>query len=274
MCTLLRPAIPGMEQQAPKTVKFRMPTAENLIPIRLDLEIDNVVLKDAFTWNADAPDADVPVFAQRLVAEKQLPLPFLAQITQAVQAQVADFRSYREVDMSVEERVLPLRLDVRVGNILVRDQFLWDTGDLTSDPERFARRLCADLDIQDRRVAPAISVAIREQLYEIAKAAVSGRESRSSKKARQRGTELSFWAAPPRGPAVASSTALSYMRHPSGRTSILRRKNDVDAFEPQLELLSDKEVEALDAKDQRNSRLKRRQEEKDDAFIGGRYSRN
>lgn len=261
-----------MDQHKSKTIKFRMPTDENLIPLRLDLEFDNIFLKDAFTWNADAPDADVPPFAQRLVAERQLPAAFVAQVTQAMQAQITEFRSYRDVDVSLEERVVPLRINVRVHNVLVRDQFLWDTGDLRSDPEGFARRLCRDLDIQDASVAPAISVAIREQLYETMKAAVSGRESRSSKKARQRGADLAFWT--PRASALQSSTALSYMRQPSGRVSILRRRSEVEAYEPQLEFLSEKEVEALDAKDQRNSRLKRRQEEKDDAFIGGRYSRN
>ncbi|CAH2049620.1 unnamed protein product, partial [Thlaspi arvense] len=32
-------------------VKFRIPTAENLVPIRLDIEIDGQRFRDAFTWN-------------------------------------------------------------------------------------------------------------------------------------------------------------------------------------------------------------------------------
>ncbi|XP_057445168.1 chromatin structure-remodeling complex protein BSH-like [Lotus japonicus] len=65
-------------------VKFRMPTAENLVPIRLDIEIDAKRYKDAFTWNPSDPDHEVGVFARRTVKDLKLPPPFVTQIAQSI----------------------------------------------------------------------------------------------------------------------------------------------------------------------------------------------
>jgi len=70
--------------------------------------------------------------------------------------------------MNTGEKVLPLKLDLRVNNSIIKDQFLWDVNNLESDPEDFARGLCKDLEIEDHEVGPAIVVAIREQMYEFA----------------------------------------------------------------------------------------------------------
>lgn len=70
--------------------------------------------------------------------------------------------------MNTREKVLPLKLNLRVNNFIIKDQFLWDVNNLESDLEDFARRLCKDLEIEDHEVGPAIVVAIREQLYEFA----------------------------------------------------------------------------------------------------------
>ncbi|WMV54082.1 hypothetical protein MTR67_047467 [Solanum verrucosum] len=66
-------------------VKFRMPTAENLVPIRLDIEIDGQRFKDAFTWNPNDPDSEVVVFAKRTVKDLKLPPAFVTQIAQSIQ---------------------------------------------------------------------------------------------------------------------------------------------------------------------------------------------
>ncbi|KAK3005888.1 hypothetical protein RJ639_017788 [Escallonia herrerae] len=74
-------------------VKFRIPTSENLVPIRLDIEIDGQRFRDAFTWNPAVffidddidPDSEVVVFAKRTVKDLKLPPAFVTQIVQSIQ---------------------------------------------------------------------------------------------------------------------------------------------------------------------------------------------
>uniref|UniRef100_A0A803M5E3 Bushy growth protein n=1 Tax=Chenopodium quinoa TaxID=63459 RepID=A0A803M5E3_CHEQI len=265
-------------------VKFRMPTAENLVPIRLDIEIDGQRYKDAFTWNPSVsasnyrrlssiffdlitlaelqsssvnlcrqsvhlrielgiisvkhggtaegtneswlgwiavvsrlggggfgsrwfrvwvavvsglgldgggvgrsyPDSEVAVFAKKTVKDLKLPTGFITQIAQSIQSQLTEFRSYEGQDMIVGEKIVPIKLDLRVNQTLIRDQFLWDLNNMESDPEDFAKIFCADMGIDDPEVGPAIAFSIREQLYEIAVQNVtSAKEIRVSKKGRR-----------------------------------------------------------------------------------------
>ncbi|KAK3003189.1 hypothetical protein RJ639_019918 [Escallonia herrerae] len=63
----------------------RSPISENLVPIRLDIEIDGQRFRDAFTWNPADPDSEVVVFAKRTVKDLKLPPAFITQIVQSIQ---------------------------------------------------------------------------------------------------------------------------------------------------------------------------------------------
>ncbi|BBN14604.1 hypothetical protein MPTK1_6g12940 [Marchantia polymorpha subsp. ruderalis] len=235
----------------PSLVKFRMPTAENLIPMRLDVEYEGRRLKDAFTWNVDDPDIEIYPFVRRMAKDLNLPSGFTPIIAQQMQTQLDEFRSLEAQEMTTEERVQTLR----------------DVNNFDSDPEGFARGLCKDLELEDPEVAPAIALSIREQLYEIAKQNIaSGRETRISKKVR-RESGVDFTQ-----PSALGTLAVNLMRRPNSKISIVRRKNEWDMFEPNVEILSDREVEAIDAREERNARIKKRQEEKEDAY-SSRYLR-
>ncbi|KAE8684884.1 Chromatin structure-remodeling complex protein BSH [Hibiscus syriacus] len=130
-------------------LNFRMPTAENLVPIRLDIGVDGQRYKDAFTWNPYVPDSEVVMFAKRTVKDLKLAPGFLPQV---VQSQLATFRSYEGQDMYVGDKIVPIKLDLRVNHTVIRDQFLWDLNNFDSDPEEFARTLCKDLGIEDPEV--------------------------------------------------------------------------------------------------------------------------
>ncbi|XP_031498950.1 chromatin structure-remodeling complex protein BSH isoform X3 [Nymphaea colorata] len=141
---------------APKlATKFRMPTSENLVPIRVDVEVEGQRFKDTFTWNPTDPDSEVVVFARRTVKDLKLPPAFITPIAQSIQSQLTEFRSYEGQEMSTGEKVLPLKLDLRVNNTVIRDQFLWDINNFESDPEEFARIFCKELDIGDPEVGDA-----------------------------------------------------------------------------------------------------------------------
>ncbi|KAF6167240.1 hypothetical protein GIB67_029878 [Kingdonia uniflora] len=259
-------------------IKFRIPTAENLVPIRLDIDLDGHKFKDAFTWNPSGilpglyplisvacvftvtdPDSEVVVFAKRTVKDLKLPQAFVTQIAQSIQAQLVEFRSLEGQEMFAGERIVPLKLDLLINNTIIRDQFLWDLNNFESDPEEFARTLCKDLDIIDPEVGPAVAVAIREQLYEIAVQSVaSARETRVSKKGR-RGTEHM-------STSKSGGAALDLMKLFGGRSSIVRKRKEWDLYEPIVDILSNEEVEALNAREERNARLKKRFTERDDFY--------
>ncbi|GMP82054.1 hypothetical protein CsSME_00036525 [Camellia sinensis var. sinensis] len=207
-------------------VKFRIPTADNLVPIRLDIEIDGQRFRDAFTWNPSDPDSEVVVFARRTVKDLKLPPAFVTQIAQSIQSQLTEFRSFEGQDMYNGEKIVPIKLDLRVNHTLIKDQFLWDLNNFASDPEEFARTFCRDLGIEDPEVGPAIAVAIREQLYEIAiQSVASTRETRINKKGR-RGAE----------------------QFPA------RKRREWDVYEPIVDILSNEEVDALEAREERDAR--------------------
>ncbi|CAK9318424.1 unnamed protein product [Citrullus colocynthis] len=227
--------------------KFRIPTAENLVPIRLDIEIDGQRFKDAFTWNPSDPDSEVVVFAKRTVKDLKLPPAFITQIAQSIQSQLTEFRSFEGQDMYTGEKIIPIKLDLRVNNTLIKDQFLWDLNNYESDPEEFSRTLCKDLGIEDPEVGPAIAFAIREQLYEIAVQNVaSARESRMSKKGRR-----GFEHVPVSKTGGASVDLVKLFGH---RSSVVRKRKDWDIYEPIVDLLSNEEVDALEAKEERTAR--------------------
>ncbi|KAL6294051.1 hypothetical protein ACE6H2_002193 [Prunus campanulata] len=257
-------------------VKFRMPTAQNLVPIRLDLDVDGQKFKDTFTWNPSDPDSEIVVFARRTAKDLKLPPGFITVMASAIQSQIADFRSLEGQDMYPGERIVPIKLDLRVNHTLIRDQFLWvsfnsrlfhlvfsippaltlgfirfegfqDLNNFESDPEEFAKTFCADLGIQDPEVGPAIAFSIREQLYEIAVQSVaSARENRISKKGR-RGAEYT-------PVSKAGSTGLDLVKLFGHKSSVVRKRKEWDVYEPIVDLLSSEEVDALQAKEERLTR--------------------
>lgn len=224
------------------TVKFRMPTRDNLVPIRVDIEVDGQRYRDAFTWNPRDPDSEVITFAKRTAKELKLPATFVPQMLHSIQGQLAEFRSYEGQEMQVKEKIMPLKIDLRVNNTIVRDQFLWDIGNLESDPEEFARTLCDDLNITDPEVGPAIAVCIREQLYEIASQTVSAmREAKMSKK--RRAPEFA-------SNSKAMNNAVDMFKYFGSKGSVIRKRKEWYLYEPVVDVVPKEEAVVVDAKEQ------------------------
>ncbi|CAN1179302.1 Chromatin structure-remodeling complex protein BSH [Linum perenne] len=212
-------------------VKFRMPTSENLVPIRLDIEVDGQRFKDAFTWNPSDPDSEVVVFAKRTVKDLKLPPSFVTQIVHSIQSQLTDFRSYQGQDMFTGEKIVPIK----------------DLNNFDSDPEEFSKTFCTDLGIEDPEVGPAVAFAIREQLYEVAiQSVATARESRISKKGRRSGEYSSS--------SRTSGAALDLMKLFSNRYSVIRKRKEWELYGPMVDILSNEEVTALEVREERKTR--------------------
>ncbi|XP_076931408.1 chromatin structure-remodeling complex protein BSH-like [Bidens hawaiensis] len=223
-------------------VKLRIPTAENLVPIRLDIEIDGQRYRDTFTWNPSDPDSDVSLFAKRTVKDLKLPPPFVTQIAQSIQSQLNEFRSLERQDMHTGEKMVSIKLDLRVNHTLIKDQFLWDLNNFESDPEEFARIFCEDFEIEDPEVGPAIAFAIREQLCEIAiQSVASAKESRVNKKGRRGPEQLPL--------SKPGGNTLDTMKLFGNKSSVIRKRREWDLYEPVVDILSNEEVDALEARE-------------------------
>ncbi|CAI5951272.1 unnamed protein product [Closterium sp. NIES-65] len=218
-----------------------------LVPVRLDLEIGDQRLQDAFCWNSNEPDGEIAAFAEGLVRDTKLPPYFLPHITQAIQAQVAEFRSLHAQDLAAvlgasEENVHLVKLDVCTTTCIIRDQFLWDLNNPYADPEAYAAGLCSDLGITDAdpQAQVWVAVTLREQLLELARQMLASKETRSSKRPRrERGgnADLKATAAAAAPTPPVGTTTLAFMRRADGRISVRRPRKDWPAFEPQVELL-------------------------------------
>ncbi|XP_078446461.1 transcription regulatory protein SNF5, putative (BSH) [Wolffia australiana] len=229
---------PSSASRAP--IKFRMPTSENLVPIRLDIEVDGQRLRDAFTWNPSDPDSEIISFAKRTVKDLKLPPTFITHVAQSIQSQLAEFRSLEGQVMYCNEKIVLLKVDLRVNNTIIRDQFQWDLGNLDSDPEEFARTFCRDLNINDPEVGPAIAVAIREQLYElVAQGVASAREIRVSKKGR-RMDQFSN--------SKGAGSGLDLSKSFGSKASVIRKRKDWHLYGPMVDFLSHEEVGNLETR--------------------------
>ena len=129
-----------------------------LIPIKLDLEFEGKRLKDMFLWDKNEPYLNLESFAKILMEEHNLPAVFENEIVASMRKQIYHFRQYKQMD---GELVKVIQLNVRIGNIVLRDQFEWDINNPHNSPEDFAESLCSDLGLGAEFMLP-VAHSIRE----------------------------------------------------------------------------------------------------------------
>ena len=59
-------------------------------------------------------------------------------------------------DERKEESRHIVRLDVRIGRVVIRDQFEWDLSERMNNADAFAERLCADLGLNTEHVGSCL----------------------------------------------------------------------------------------------------------------------
>ncbi|CAF3768334.1 unnamed protein product [Rotaria sordida] len=136
--------------------------AEDLVPIRLDMEIEGQKLRDTFTWNKNELLITPEMFAEILCDDLDLnTIVFVPAIAQAIRQQL---EAHHEdfVGEHSDQRVI-IKLNIQVGNVSLVDQFEWDMSDKQNSPEEFARVLAAELGLSGEFVT-AIAYSVRGQL--------------------------------------------------------------------------------------------------------------
>lgn len=134
----------------------------DLVPIRLDMELDNVKLRDTFCYNKNDKLITPEMVAEVLCEDLDLPIgTFLPAIAQSIHQQIESHsEALLPADVQVQDQRAVLKLNIHVGNQSLVDQFEWDMSDETNDPEKFAIQLCAELGLGGEFVA-AIAYSIR-----------------------------------------------------------------------------------------------------------------
>ena len=83
-------------------------------------------------WDKNEPYLTLESFAKILMEEHNLPAQFENEIINVMKKQINAFRGYKPVE---GELVRVIKLNVRIGNIILRDQFDWDINNPKNSPE-------------------------------------------------------------------------------------------------------------------------------------------
>lgn len=152
--------------------------AEELVPVRLDIEWNKIKLRDTFTWNLHDRTTSADYFAEKLVEDFSLQIehcrPLINQVSQAMQEQINDY--YPQVFLEDEAPIphLPyfaykndemrilIKLNVTIGQNTLIDQFEWELNNSSNSPEEFATQMTRDLSLAGE-FTTAIAHSIREQ---------------------------------------------------------------------------------------------------------------
>ncbi|KAF9993762.1 SWI/SNF chromatin-remodeling complex subunit [Entomortierella chlamydospora] len=225
-----------------------------LVPIRLEIEIDGLVLRDTFTWNLHESLITPEHFAEVLCEDLQFPVQqFAPQISRSIREQIQDYHlpalsvsappsgdsaqaAQDDSRPSQELRIL-IKIDITVANTSLVDQFEWDISCPNNDPEQFAEILASELGLGGE-FRTAIAHSIREQVQIHTKCLNLIGYNYDGSSVHDEDLRSSFL------PKLSS---------------ILREEEAVEQFTPILEKLTEPEIDKLERDRERDKRRKRRQ---------------
>lgn len=137
---------------------------EDLIPIRLDMELDGQKLRDVFTWNRKEKVITPEIFAEMLCDDLDLdPQIFVSQISAQIKQQIEQYPKTTDIIGKETDKRVIIKLNIQVGNTSLKDQFEWDLSDTNNSPEKFAENLCKELGLGGE-FHSTIAYSIRGQL--------------------------------------------------------------------------------------------------------------
>ncbi|GAA6028184.1 hypothetical protein JCM8097_006903 [Rhodosporidiobolus ruineniae] len=219
----------------------------HFVPIQIDLDVDSFKVRDSFIWNVHEKLVTPEAFARIFCDDLDLPHSYIEQVTQQIQAQIAEqagiaefgLRSEQEEKDAVEKdlRVI-VNLDVQIGTLHLTDRLEWDLSSSLT-PELFASTLVRDLSL-DTNAAPVIATAIHEELFRLKRSII----------------EMGL---------VGVSEAVMRKRGAKPLEGIWREWNDAQTYGPKIERLS---LDELDRVEQDRERAIRRA--KRDRLAGAR----
>ncbi|KAG0044213.1 SWI/SNF chromatin-remodeling complex subunit [Gryganskiella cystojenkinii] len=234
----------SLEEQAEKD--------DVLVPIRLEIEVDGLILRDTFTWNLHESLITPEHFAEVMCEDMQFPpQQFAHLIAKSIKDQIQDYHipvinttstlieeeGITSEDRPTQELRILIKIDITVANTSLVDQFEWDISCPNNDPEHFAEVLATELGLGGE-FRTAIAHSIREQVQIHTKCLNLIGYSYDGSSVHDEDLRSSFL------PKI---------------TTILREEESVEQFTPILEKLTEPEIDKLERDRERDKRRKRRQ---------------
>ncbi|KAI8846554.1 hypothetical protein BC829DRAFT_363404 [Chytridium lagenaria] len=138
--------------------------SENLVPIRLDIELEGYKLRDSFMWNMKERFLTPEKFAELLCEDLDVATSvFAPMIVESIKAQIQEHQLVFLSEVPADEDMrITINLDIHFGTYSYRDRFEWDLSSSLS-PEEFSRILASDLGLGGE-FASLAAHAIHEQL--------------------------------------------------------------------------------------------------------------
>jgi SWI/SNF-related matrix-associated actin-dependent regulator of chromatin subfamily B member 1 len=91
-----------------------------------------------------------------------LPSNFESEIINQMNKQINQYLKFEKIEGEI---IRTIKLEVRVGDLVLTDQFEWDINNPKNTPEEFAKILCADLGLGTEFILP-ICHSIKEQIMD------------------------------------------------------------------------------------------------------------
>ncbi|KAF2747063.1 SNF5-domain-containing protein [Sporormia fimetaria CBS 119925] len=151
---------------------------EELVPLRLDIELEKIKLRDTLTWNLHDRITDTAVFAENMVEDFRLPPELRGHVAQyihrEINEQIQDYYPHASLEEEPLDPHLPytaykndemrilIKLNITIGQHALVDQFEWELNNPLNSPEEFARQMACDLSLSGE-FTTAIAHSIREQ---------------------------------------------------------------------------------------------------------------
>ena len=180
-------AIPPLKAEHPTAVGLGVSKSDQatqaeqldeLVPIRLDIDKDQIRLRDTFTWNMHDRIISIKLFSNQLVHDFDLASPqsqsLVEQIQASIQDQLREFHPHIYIEEEALDPHLPysaykndemrivIKLNITIGQYTLVDQFEWDINNLNNSPEEFAGQMTRELSLSGE-FTTAIAHSIREQ---------------------------------------------------------------------------------------------------------------
>jgi SWI/SNF-related matrix-associated actin-dependent regulator of chromatin subfamily B protein 1 len=151
---------------------------EELVPVRLDLELDKLRIRDTFTWNLHEKIISQDQFVDFLLEDLKVPQESLAEVGRQIRAEMQEqihnyyphiivedqpleptrpYFEYKDDEMRIQ-----IKINITIGRITLIDQFEWDINNPENSPEEFARQMAGENALSGE-FTTAIAHSIREQ---------------------------------------------------------------------------------------------------------------
>jgi hypothetical protein len=276
-----------------------------LVPIRIDLDDDGNRVIDLFNWNILQTDNTVQSFSEWYCKDMKLPVTMIPIVSRSISTQLTKYYALfcnthfcnLFFDPKNDLNVI-IKLDVRLQETVLKDQFEWNI--LSNvQPEYFAQRMCEDIGLQSEFI-PLIANSISEQIFGFIFTKYE-RYLQLVNRARQQYVKengdqdnideselmIDFEEIIPKLPVPATdskdnrdieSAAVNEdqketredetieQKIQEGNDHIIRDEDDLFEWQPRIETLDEDELERIAAKEERESRYRRRR----DIYSGGR----